>query len=78
MGKLLDRLNKQLKTDFKKDAEDCLILYNYLKETTGHVWESNWNPLVNVEFIGKYPYQRKFKPTFLGYTVLKGLEINVN
>lgn len=75
MGKLLDRLNKQLKTEYKQDAEDCLKIYNYFIEKTGHVWESDWNPLVNVEFIGSYPaYERRFKPTVIGYIFLKGLE----
>lgn len=75
MGKLHDRLEKQLKTEYKQDAEDCFKIYNYLKETTGHVWESNWNPLVRVEFFGKYPNcERRYKPTNIGYTFLKGLE----
>ncbi len=75
MGKLLDRLNKQLTTEFKQDAEDCLKIYNGLLETTGHVWESNWNPLVSVTIIGTYPNnQKRFKPTNIGYTFLKGVE----
>ena len=33
MGKLYDRLQKQLKSEeFKKDAEDCLTIYEKLKE----------------------------------------------
>lgn len=76
MGKLLIRLEKQLKTEYKQDAEDCLLIYNKLKETTNHVWESDWNPLVNVEFIGGYPnYERRFKPTLLGTIFLKGIKI---
>lgn len=77
MGKLLNRLNKQLNTDSKKDAEDCLRIYNHLRETTGHVWESQWNVLVSTSFKGGYPnYERTFKPTSLGYAVLKGLNSN--
>lgn len=73
MGKLKDRLDKQLKTENKKDAEDCLKIYEYLKESMGHVWESNWNPLVSVRFEGTYPYKRIYKPTSLGYIVINGL-----
>lgn len=74
MGKLLDRLNKQIKTEFKQDAEDCLKIYTTLKERTGHVWESDWRSLVNVEFIGSYPaYERRFKPSSLGCIFLKGI-----
>lgn len=70
MGKLLDRLNKQLETEYKKDAEDCLKIYNYLKGSTGHVWESTWRPLVYVTF----PNGKKtFKPTSIGYLLLKAL-----
>ena len=35
MGKLMDRLQRQLKTEHKKDAEDCIKLYEYLKEKNG-------------------------------------------
>ena len=39
MGKLLDILEAQLKTDLSQDAKDCLIIYNKLKEIhNGHVW----------------------------------------
>ncbi|MGK2864674.1 MAG: hypothetical protein ACSLE0_22280 [Chitinophagaceae bacterium] len=39
MGKLMIRLQKQLKTEYKKDAEDCIEIYNKLKEINdGHVW----------------------------------------
>lgn len=75
MGKLYDRLQKQLTTEYKQDAEDCLKIYDKIKETgDGHVWESQWNPLVSVEFIGTYPYTRRFKPTSIGRIFLKGLQ----
>ena len=74
MGKLLDRLNKQLKTEYKQDAEDCIKIYNYLVNTTGHVWESNWRPLVDTIFKGFPSDERRFKPTATGYVFLKGLE----
>lgn len=73
MGKLLDNLNKQLKTEFKQDAEDCLEIYNKLKERTGHVWESDWNPLTTVNFIGQHPYVRHYKPSAVGYIFLQGI-----
>ncbi len=73
MGKLMDRLQHQLQTDLKQDAEDCLKLYNYLKESTGGVWQSNWTPLVQTKFKGFPSNQRTFKPTPIGYLVLKGL-----
>lgn len=74
MGKLFDNLQRQLKTEYKQDAENCLKIYNHLKETTGHIWESDWNPLVNTKFIGKYPnYQRRYTPTNIGNIFLNGL-----
>lgn len=74
MGKLYDNLKKQLKTSNKEDAEKCLKIYNYLKDTTGGVWESNWNPLVTVKFEGTYPNStRIYKPSFIGEIFLKGL-----
>ena len=76
MGKLLDRLEKQLKTENKQDAEDCLKIYNKLKEMdNGRVWESKWTTLVSVKFVGTYPdNERRFKPTSIGYIFLKGIE----
>jgi hypothetical protein len=72
MGKLLNRLEKQLKTEFKQDAEDCLKIYNYLKETTGHIWQSQWTLLVTTIFKGYPSDERRFKPTAIGYIFLKG------
>lgn len=74
MGKLLDRLNQQLKTEHKQDAEDCLKIYNYLKETTGGVWESKWSLLVTTIFKGFPSDERRFKVTNIGSIFLKGLE----
>lgn len=77
MGKLYDRLQKQLKSEeYKKDAEDCLKIYEKLKEmNNGKVWESIWNPLTNVKFIGTYPNSKRiYKPSKEGYVFLKGIE----
>lgn len=75
MGKLLDRLNKQLKTEYKQDAEDCLKIYDRIKEIqNGHVWESAWRPLVDTIFKGFPSDERRFKPTSMGYIFLKGLQ----
>lgn len=73
MGKLLERLNKQLETEYKQDAEDCLKIYNYLIETTGHCWNSEWSPLVQTIFKGFPSDERRFKPTNIGYIFLNGL-----
>lgn len=76
MGKLHDRLQKQLQMEeFKKDAEDCLKIYNQLKEmNNGSVWESQWNPLVAVKFKGFPSDDRTYKPSKMGYVFLKGIE----
>ena len=71
MGKLKTRLDKQLTTEYKKDAEDCILIYNTLLNRTGKVWSSQWTPLVTVIFL-TYP-SRRYKPTSIGYTFLKGL-----
>ena len=76
MGKLLDRLEKQLETEYKQDAEDCIKIYNKIKEIhNGHVWQSDWSPLVSTKFEGSYPNSKRiFKPTSVGYIFLKGLK----
>ena len=74
MGKTLTFLEKQLQSEYKQDAEDCLRIYNALKEKTGRVWESDWNPLVSTRFEGWYPNSvRLYRPTSIGYVFLKGL-----
>jgi len=77
MGKLYDRLQKQLKSEeYKKDAEYCLKIYEKLKEmNNGKVWESSWNLLTTVKFVGTYPNSvRIYKPSQEGYVFLKGVK----
>ena len=69
-------LQKQLKNpNHKKDAENCIKIYNWIKETdpNGKVWHSRWSPLVNVTFKG-FPSDGTYKPNITGYTLLKGIE----
>ena len=74
MGKLLNDLNRQLNSEYKKEAEDCLLIYNTLIETTGHVWESDWRPLTSTWFEGIYPNSKRFcKPSPLGEIFLRGI-----
>ena len=76
MGKLMNNLQKQLNTKRKEDAENCILLYNYLEERDkGCVWESDWNSLVQVNFIGRYPSAIcQYKPNDIGYALLKSLK----
>ena len=76
MGKLLNSLNAQLKTEHKKSAEDCLKIYNYLKEiNNGSVWASQWNSLVITNFEGSYPNSKRIsKLNNIGILTLKGLK----
>ena len=76
MGKLLNSLNKQLKSEHKLDAENCLKIYNHLKETNdGRVWETQWNNLVSTSFEDRYPnFTRISKPNSIGKIFLKGLD----
>lgn len=76
MGKLYDNLQKQLKTEYKKEAEDCIKIYNKLREmNNGHVWQSQWESLVNVvKFMGTYPHSFAiYEPNGMGEVFLKGI-----
>ena len=75
MGKLMDSLQKQLSTEYKKEAEDCILLYNHLKETNnGHVWSTQWYSLTTVTF-KKYPSsERRHVPNNIGCLVIAGLK----
>lgn len=77
MEALYNYLQKQLKDEaHKKDAEDCLKIYEKLKELNdgGSVWASQWNPLVEVHYEGFPSDNRTYKPSNLGYIFLKGIE----
>ena len=76
MGKLYDRLQKQLKSkEYKKDAENCLKIYEKLKEINdGRVWDTQWIILVDVKFKGFPSDGRTYKPSKIGYIFLKGIE----
>lgn len=78
MGKTMNELQRQLKNpDTKKDAEACIKIYKWLKETDpdGRVWSSRWNPMVKVRWEGTYPNSKAiYKPSITGNTLLKGIE----
>lgn len=77
MGKLMGDLQKQLKhPKYNQAAEDCIEIYNWLKDTdpNGRIWESNWTPLVSVKWLGVYPNStRIYAPSAIGYMLLKGI-----
>ena len=64
----MDRLQKQLKNpDTKKDAADCIKLYNWLKDNhpdDGSFWDVIWDGMTPI-----------YKPNITGYTLLKGIEL---
>lgn len=74
----MDYLQKQLKSEdakLKKDAEDCLKIYEKLQEmNNGSVWSSQWQQLVNPKFKGFPSDDRTYSPSAMGYIFLKGIE----
>jgi hypothetical protein len=77
MGKLTERLEKQLLDhNHKEDAEDCIRVYNWLKETDpeGRVWSSRWRPLVDVSFEGFPSDKRIYKLNITGRMLLNGIK----
>jgi len=78
MSKLINRLQNQLKnTEYKKDAEDCIEIYNWIKDTDPEdkVWKSRWTPLVDVKFKGFPSDERTYKPSITGYKILDSMKI---
>lgn len=72
------RLKKQLKTEYKEDAKNCIEIYNELKsqDKDGCVWSSKWNALTSVTFKGFPSDERRYSPNNIGKVFLKGLQIN--
>lgn len=75
MSKLYNALQAQLETKYKKEAEDCIKIYNKVKEISGgSVWESDWRVLVHVIFVGTCPNAKPiYKPNAIGEVFLKGI-----
>ena len=76
MGKLRNNLEKQLNTKHKEDAEDCIKIYDKLKElSNGHVWNSDWSALVSIEFSESFAKDtsktKRYFPNKLGKIFLK-------
>lgn len=72
----MDSLKKQLKNpEHKKDAEDCIKIYNWIKDTDpdGRVWSSRWNSLVDTKFKGFPSSDRTHHPNITGRTLLIAL-----
>lgn len=69
-----DYLHKQLQTELKGDAEDCLKIYEKIKElNNGKVWSNQWQILVDVKFKGFPSDDRTYKPSKIGYIFLQGI-----
>lgn len=72
-SKTLKHLEKQLNTDLKNEALDCIKIYESLLSLTNQVSSNTWNMLVNVRFKGYPSDERTFKPSVIGEVFLKGL-----
>lgn len=74
----MNYLQKQLKNEdakLKKDAEDCIKIYEKLQEmNNGSVWSSQWQQLATPKFKGFPSDDRTYSPTAMGYVFLKGIE----
>ena len=64
-----------MKTEHKKEAEDCIKIYNKVKEISrGSVWESDWRVLVRVICVGTWPNAKPiYKPNAIGEIFIKGI-----
>lgn len=72
MGNVRDSLQKQLETEYRKEAEDCIKIYDKLKEISkSYIWRSHWDVLTEViTFISNIPV---YKPSPIGEVFLKGI-----
>lgn len=62
--------------EHRKNAEDCIKIYNKLKEMNdGSVWSSDWQVLTTIGgWIGERPHaQMAYKPSKVGYVFLNGI-----
>jgi len=70
----MNKLERQLQTENKVDAENCLKIYDKLKEITGGVYDSDWSTLVKAHWEGNTPNRvLVYRPSKIGYIFLNGL-----
>ena len=76
MSTLKEKLEAQCNLPkYAEDAKDCLLIHEYLIKTDkGHIWQSRWDPLVSICFIGSGTKEQKvYYPTDLGKLVVAQL-----
>lgn len=75
MSKLSNELARQLQSEHsqdKKDAEDCIVIYEFLKKVNeGSIWESEWQVLVDIRYVGRTSLAR---PSQIGHMLIKGIK----
>jgi len=71
----MDGLEKQLKTENKKDAEECIEFYKHLKSTDkdGRVWSSRWEPFTELIFNGYGSRNKIYRLNNTGKTFMAGV-----
>lgn len=79
MSRIYDDLQNQLNTEYKKEAEDCIKIYNKVKELSGgSVWSSDWHVLTTIAGFFPasndiVPNRMALKPSAIGEIFLKGI-----
>lgn len=78
MSGIYNDLQNQLNSKYKKEAENCIKIYNKLKEISGgSVWSSDWNVLTTIAGFTPapgdiVPTRMALKPSAVGEVFLKG------
>ena len=72
MKNLLRTLEDQLSSKYQNEAEECIELFNWLKEIDGFVWNRRWKNLVST--FNDYGTKRYYL-NIVGETLLKGIRI---
>lgn len=75
MSNTIKRMEEQLAGVYSEDAQNCIDIYNALKQHTGGVCSSDFNVLVSCGFIRVgNEYERVYKPTIVGNIFLNGIK----
>ena len=74
MGKVMDRLKKQLEMEeYREDAKECIIVYNKILEVTEGVSSLTWQELTSVKFKGYPSSERYYSLSPIGKIFYKGI-----
>lgn len=78
MTKIMSMLQEQHEIpEYRKETEDCIKIYNWIKEIDSKSYRSKFSIFIETKLIGEFPKIKiLYIPNKIGQTLLKGIELD--